>query len=601
MPVQRMSEPVVERLLRRRVWLTGLTLLLCVASGHAQESAASAPPTTTPTSQPTSAPTSQPTATQAAEQERHEARLTKELAEEAAQEARTELETVRQEKTAHAGLPGLLSALAEADEAPLTSDEALAEREVRIQELRKQKADTLAEVAERKLTLEGEGQAVVEELEAIAELTTERREELAQQYAAAATALRESAQSYWALADQERARVAGLQEEQRAVETRRAETAESDPVWSRMRDALEQIERLIDSQRLIGYVIADKANAEWRLAGRYEQAAEQLRAYNQRFWIRYRHVWNAIRYVLYTVAATFGISVLAWLVNSLFALGARWLRHERAMPTIKRGRTLVHFARSIVKLFIWLFATIAILGEFGVSPGQSAGALGVIGLVLAGMFQQLVVDFVKGIDIAVGGHYFVGDFIQVGGSSGHVLDFSVKYTVLRTPSGQVVTLPNSQCIPSRRFPAGFVDNYVDVPVARDANLEQVRNEIADLARDLNTRIEAIKREPRIVGTFRRADRTILRVQVRVLPTCDWVIRDYFVPLLKRRCEAAHVTLVDEPSWIHINDVTTFRRLFSRQMNEREIAAALEQDARPTIERDAMPDEVSEDGRSSEGG
>ena len=174
----------------------------------------------------------------------------------------------------------------------------------------------------------------------------------------------------------------------------------------------------------------------------------------------------------------------------------------------KRVRTLVYFPRSIAKLLLWVFAIVTILAEFGISPGQSAGARGVIGLVLAGMFQQLVVDFVKGIDIATGGHYFVGDFVEVGGKCGHVLDITAKYTILRAPSGQILHLPNSQCIPSRRFPAGYVDNDVDMPVPADADVQKARLALDDVGRLLNERIEAV-REQEIEALAREESRPTL--------------------------------------------------------------------------------------------
>jgi hypothetical protein len=40
------------------------------------------------------------------------------------------------------------------------------------------------------------------------------------------------------------------------------------------------------------------------------------------------------------------------------------------------------------------------------------------------------------------------------------VDFNVKYTRIRSLSGQEFNIPNSRCVPSRRFPDGFVSNYV---------------------------------------------------------------------------------------------------------------------------------------------
>lgn len=278
-----------------------------------------------------------------------------------------------------------------------------------------------------------------------------------------------------------------------------------------------------------------------------------------------------------------GTHVVAWLVSLSAASIIRKIRPDRALPTIKRVQTLIQFARSIVKLLIWLSATVTILNAFGISPGQSAGALGVIGLVLAGMFQQIVIDFVKGIDIAIGGHYFVGDFVQFNSASGHVLDFQAKYTTLRTLSGQVVTLPNSECIPSRRFPAGYVDNYVEIPLSANADVDVARGLIDQVAHQLNARVEAVKQIPQITDMLDVNGRKVIRVQVRVLPTCDWVITDHFIPMLKQQLESASLSLAAEPTFFYMNDVETFRRLFNRQMTDDEIAATAATELTPTIE------------------
>ncbi len=238
---------------------------------------------------------------------------------------------------------------------------------------------------------------------------------------------------------------------------------------------------------------------------------------------------------------------------------------------------------------MWVFAVVTILAEFGISPGQSAGALGVIGLVLAGMFQQLVVDFVKGIDIAAGGHYFIGDFIEVSGSSGHVLAIQVKYTVLRTPSGQVLNIPNSKCIPSRRFPSGYVDNYVDTPVPADADVKQAKAALDEVGRLLNERVEAVKQRPEFVSTSRDGLTIYIRTLVRVLPTCDWVLKDHYIPMVKRRFEAENIPLAGDPSFFHMNRVATFRRLFSRELSESDIARVAEEESQPTVLRPDLPD------------
>ncbi|MBN2447710.1 MAG: mechanosensitive ion channel, partial [Phycisphaerae bacterium] len=433
---------------------------------------------------------------------------------------------------------------------------------------------------------------------ALAALSSSARAELLARLVADAAAQREKSDRLRAEGDRIASQVADVQTQQLALKKQR--DAATDPVeLEQINASLEQIERLIDQRRLLGYEIARQARAEERLAYEYEQAAAAIREYAQRFWVQNRWLVEVGRILAYALLATLATHLLARVITATVGVTMRYLRGGTALPTVKRTQTLVQFARSIALLVIWVAATVSVLAEFGVSPGQSAGALGVIGLVLAGMFQQLVVDFVKGIDIAVGGHYYVGDFIQVGNYSGHVLDFTAKYTVLRTPSGQVVTLPNSQCVPSRRFPAGFVDNYVDIVLARPADLARARARLDDVARLLNRRIEAVKQGPLIEREFVDGQVAVLRVLVRVLPACDWVITERYIPEVKRALADAGIELAGEPTFFYLNDVKTFRRLFSRQMTDKDMAAAVDADLRPTIERDALPDAETEAAEAAE--
>ena len=187
----------------------------------------------------------------------------------------------------------------------------------------------------------------------------------------------------------------------------------------------------------------------------------------------------------------------------------------------------------------------------------------------------------------------MGDFVEVAEYFGHVVDFSAKYTCIRTASGEVISLPNSKCIPSRRFPDGFVDNYVDIPLADQQVCDKAKAIIDGVCRETNERIEVVKEEPRFVTQFVAADGkgVILRYRVRMLPGCEWVLRDYFMPRVKQGLEDIGVSMTGEISFVLINNVERFRKLFSRQLAEAEIL----REAHP--ERAAAGDEQEPEGHA----
>jgi small-conductance mechanosensitive channel len=579
--------------------LAAVAICLLIATSTAAQDARV--PTSVPAAQaatrPTTQPTSQPTTSQAVQEQKREAEIKEELADETARQAQSKLEEIReeQERTEREAEGAVFRRAAQAKLERLEFEEAYEERRKELSGLRLRYARELRRAAEEKEAAEARQHEVDATLASLDQLTREQRTRKAEELESAAGGSQQRADDLRSMADAERAKVSQYQKLQSELAEQLGKLG-AEPAWeqrdeamAQLRRVLAQAEQLIDNQRLVAYGLEDQAGAVQTIADEYRREAEGLRAANRRFWVKHAYILNIARILVVVVGVVLGINLLAWLAANVFSTVAHRLRREAAAAGIKRAQTLIYFARSIAKLLVWIFALVTILTEFGISPGQSAGALGVIGLVLAGMFQQLVIDFVKGIDIAAGGHYFIGDFIEVAGSSGHVLAIQVKYTVLRTPSGQVLNIPNSQCIPSRRFPSGYVDNYVDTPVPGDADVEQAKAVLCEVGRLLNERVEAVKQPPEFVGTSRDGSTIYIRTLVRVLPTCDWVLKDHYIPMVKRRLEAEHIPLAGEPSFFHMNKVATFRRLFSRQLSESDIARVAEEESQPTALRPDLPD------------
>lgn len=331
----------------------------------------------------------------------------------------------------------------------------------------------------------------------------------------------------------------------------------------------------------------------------YSRCAEVLVPSQPTFWERNRKIINSLAILLGLIAASYVVKLVTWLLQRIVTFAATSV--GRARFSVKRAGTLIGFAGSIVKLFMWVYGAVWLLSELGIDPARSAGAIGLIGLIMAGMFQQIVIDFVKGLDIVAGRHYNVGDFIEVAGKMGHVVDFNVKYTRIRTASGQEYNIPNSQCVPSRRFPDGYVNNYVDVVLKSAKDRARAVTAIEPMCRDLNRRIEPVRDVPRLAAEFPGpSGRLTLRYRVSVLPGAAWVVTDYFIPSVRQTLGDLRIELAGEPTYFFINRVETFRKLFSRQLSETEILRQTSVEPTstpPDHEADAMPPLV--DGPSAE--
>ena len=91
-----------------------------------------------------------------------------------------------------------------------------------------------------------------------------------------------------------------------------------------------------------------------------------------------------------------------------------------------------------------------------------------------------------------------------------------------------------------------------------------------MCRETNERIEVVKEEPRFVTQFVAADGkgVILRYRVRMLPGCEWVLRDYFMPRVKQGLDDIGVSMTGEISFVLINNVERFRKTMTRNKSPR---------------------------------
>jgi small-conductance mechanosensitive channel len=241
-------------------------------------------------------------------------------------------------------------------------------------------------------------------------------------------------------------------------------------------------------------------------------------------------------------------------------------------------RSIVYFTLFILAVF---FAIHSVWPDF--NPLAATGALSIVALILTGMFKDVVVDVVKGLDILLGSHYDVGDYVEVAGTSGHVIDFQLKYTRLRTPSGEEVVLNNAQCIPSRRFRQGRVTNYVSVPLAKAEDEQAARDVLDSAAIELDHLVEAVQDRPTFKSSIPlpASGGVVLRYVVHVLPGARWVMDENFVPLIKRSLNTAGIELGGDLTYFYMNDVAHFRQLFNRDLSPDEIEEWIaSQDAEP---------------------
>jgi len=97
---------------------------------------------------------------------------------------------------------------------------------------------------------------------------------------------------------------------------------------------------------------------------------------------------------------------------------------------------------SIVKNIILTFGLITSLGTVGINVSAIVAGLGLTGFAFGFAFKDMLSNFISGVMIFIYEPFKIGDFIQVEGKEGKVVEINLRYVIIETEN-QKILVPNS--------------------------------------------------------------------------------------------------------------------------------------------------------------
>lgn len=178
-------------------------------------------------------------------------------------------------------------------------------------------------------------------------------------------------------------------------------------------------------------------------------------------------------------------------------------------------------------VLIWSIAVFFVLERLGVPVTGLVAPATVLGVGLGFGAQRVVGDVLAGFFLITERQYGFGDVVSinvVGGgdpASGTVEDVTLRITRLRSPDGEVVTVPNGQIVKVVNLSRDWARAVVDVPVPATTDV----NRVQEVLREVGARAFADERlhpllldEPSLMGVESLGlDEVNLRMVARTLP------------------------------------------------------------------------------------
>lgn len=223
----------------------------------------------------------------------------------------------------------------------------------------------------------------------------------------------------------------------------------------------------------------------------------------------------------------------------------------------KRLKTLDSLINAVLRLGIFMIATIMVINELGVNTAPLIASAGVIGVALGFGAQSLIRDFMSGFFIITENQYRVGDVIDiitnVGGIkvSGTVEAITIRTTIIRDQDGKLHHVPNGNIMTASNLTMNYAGLNEDLAVSNKTDIDKLEHIINHVGEELvrDTKIGSKIIQPPYFDRVDRisGDAMVVKIFGKTTPGEQWRVRGAFYKKLQPALEKNHIKLSQTPS------------------------------------------------------
>jgi small-conductance mechanosensitive channel len=168
-------------------------------------------------------------------------------------------------------------------------------------------------------------------------------------------------------------------------------------------------------------------------------------------------------------------------------LGSGYLKYKLGKASENFASTSI--LATTIDLTVYVIGILILLESFGVSISPLITALGVGGLATALALQDTFANLFSGINILVSKQIKMGDFVKLAtGEEGHVVDMNWRNTTIKTPTENMVVVPNQKIATSIliNYAQPFAECSISIPIGviYGSDLNHVEKVTAAVAKEI---------------------------------------------------------------------------------------------------------------------
>ena len=270
---------------------------------------------------------------------------------------------------------------------------------------------------------------------------------------------------------------------------------------------------------------------------------------------------RGLRIALLVIAAVLAARLINWTAHRVTR---RLELGFQASDSLVRSEASKH-RQAVASVISWVsvvmlavVVAVQITGILDVPIGSLVGPAAVLGGAIGFGAQKVVQDLLSGFFIIAEKQYGFGDLVQLSMSGaptealGTVEEVTLRVTKLRTPNGEVFTVPNGNIVRSLNLSKDWARAVVDIPVPTNVDLSHVNEvlrEVCDRARDDDAPLrDLLLDQPSIMGVESlEVDAVNLRMVARTLPGKQFEVSRLLRAQVVRALGRAGIVTVGDPT------------------------------------------------------
>ncbi len=221
----------------------------------------------------------------------------------------------------------------------------------------------------------------------------------------------------------------------------------------------------------------------------------------------------------------------------------------------KRLKTLDSLINAVLRIGIFIVASIMVINEMGINTAPLIASAGIIGVALGFGAQSLIRDFMSGFFIITENQYRVGDVIEVMTNAaglkvtGTVEAITIRTTIIRDQSGRLHHVPNGNIMATSNLTMNYAGFNEDLIVDSSTDIDKLEHVINHVGEELvrDTKVGSKIIQP---PYFDRVDKMsgdgmLVKIFGKTTPGEQWRVRGAFYKRLQPALEKNHIKLTQK--------------------------------------------------------